>query len=1001
MYRADAARSGSTSERLPTDLKLAWTYSVAAPVRAWPRSDRMTFDRAHHPVIAQGMVYFGSSVDGKVYAIDASTGLLRWTYYTEGPIRFAPAVWNNRVLVASDDGWLYCLHASDGQLVWRRRGGPSDAKILGNERMISRWPARGGPVVHQGIVYFGAGIWPSDGIYLYALDADTGKVLWLNDTSGDLYMPQPHGGANARSGIASQGYLAIGADRLLVPTGRAVPAVFGLKNGELVYFHLQRYGHVGGSPIMVAGPAMINRGHVFALESGQFIQRLPGEAVAASGQWVYHGNNGRITAYRWGEVEKPDRKGRPVRRRALIPQWPVEDVAAGTALIVTGDSLFSSQGNRLCRVDLQKKAVVWSATSDGIAYSLAAADGRLFVATDRGTLHSFSANPPSQPRHVRNEPIAAPYGENQPFALAAEQILALSGAHDGYCLDLGCGDGALSFELAKRTNLRIIAIDDDPEAVRQARQRLEAGGVYGSRVMVHLGDPFDSAFPDYCADLVVSGRSTVHGGDDVLDDDVLRLVRPYGGLACLGAPGAIFRFHRGALSGAGNWTHQYADPAGTCCSGDRLVRGKLAMLWFRDIDFNMPQRHGRGPAPLFVDGRLIVEGLNGLCAVNAYNGRELWRFSLPGILKPYNADHLMGTSGTHSNFCASRSAVFVRTKDRCLKIDIDTGQKLAEFVAPKHADGTPGIWGFIAVEGNTLFGSLVDPNHVVKWTYMKGDMSQQFTESRRLFAIDAQTGQLRWTFDAAHSIRHNTIAIGRGHVFLIDRPQAKEDRLTRRGRTSTAAAATENRSSDVGNENRGAQHSDTAGARESKPHRLLALDARTGQIVWSRTDDVFGTVLALNPRYDALLMSYQPTRFRLPSEKGGRLAVFRASDGEQLWQRKAKYASRPVINDRTVYAQGGAWDLLTGESRSFPFKRSYGCGILAGGAHMMVYRSATLGYYDLLTNQKNTDYGGLRPGCWINAIPAGGLVLVPDASAGCQCSYLNKAWVALQPLPPE
>ena len=39
---------------------------------------------------------------------------------------------------------------------------------------------------------------------------------------------------------------------------------------------------------------------------------------------------------------------------------------------------------------------------------------------------------------------------------------------------------------------------------------------------------------------------------------------------------------------------------------------------------------------------------------------------------------------------------------------------------------------------------------------------------------------------------------------------------------------------------------------------------------------------------------------------------------------------------------------------------------------MMVFRSATLGYYDLLSPKGVIDYGGLRPGCWINGMPAGG-----------------------------
>ena len=90
--------------------------------------------------------------------------------------------------------------------------------------------------------------------------------------------------------------------------------------------------------------------------------------------------------------------------------------------------------------------------------------------------------------------------------------------------------------------------------------------------------------------------------------------------------------------------------------------------------------------------------------------------------------------------------------------------------------------------------------------------------------------------------------------------------------------------------------------------------------------------------------------------------------------------------------------MLTGEPVAFEFSRSYGCGILAGCQNVLLFRSATLGYYDLSGACETVDYGGIRPGCWINAIPAGGLVLMPDATAGCECSYLNKAWIALEPV---
>ena len=75
-------------------------------------------------VIGEGRVFFGSSVDGTVYALTLEGGQPRWSFDTEGPIRFAPALWRDSVLAASDDGFLYALRAADGKLLWKHRGGP-------------------------------------------------------------------------------------------------------------------------------------------------------------------------------------------------------------------------------------------------------------------------------------------------------------------------------------------------------------------------------------------------------------------------------------------------------------------------------------------------------------------------------------------------------------------------------------------------------------------------------------------------------------------------------------------------------------------------------------------------------------------------------------------------------------------------------------------------------------------------------------------------------------
>jgi len=122
------------------------------PLRgAWPDQPLLQFDVAYQPVVAGKTLFLASSRADGVAAFDAETGDALWRFFTDGPVRFAPVVWRDKVYFTSDDGWLYCVAADDGELVWKFRGGPSDRKILGNQRLISTWPARGAPARRAGI----------------------------------------------------------------------------------------------------------------------------------------------------------------------------------------------------------------------------------------------------------------------------------------------------------------------------------------------------------------------------------------------------------------------------------------------------------------------------------------------------------------------------------------------------------------------------------------------------------------------------------------------------------------------------------------------------------------------------------------------------------------------------------------------------------------------------------------------------------------------------------
>ncbi|MBT7303275.1 MAG: PQQ-like beta-propeller repeat protein, partial [Victivallales bacterium] len=213
-YQRDASRGGYTPEELSTELSLLWSRQARhQPQPAWVGREfarsRMQFDWAYSVVGADGLVYFGSSADHKVYALDAATGAERWSAFTEGPVRLAPAIWQDRLFCISDDGYLHCFDRQTGERKWRLRAGPSGEQLIGNGRMISRWAARGGVAIEDGIVYFGAGNWPEEDVYIHAVDAATGKVLWRNDNTGALEIDQPHMVCFSRGGVIAQGYLAV------------------------------------------------------------------------------------------------------------------------------------------------------------------------------------------------------------------------------------------------------------------------------------------------------------------------------------------------------------------------------------------------------------------------------------------------------------------------------------------------------------------------------------------------------------------------------------------------------------------------------------------------------------------------------------------------------------------------------------------------------------------------------------------------------------------------
>ena len=64
-----------------------------------------------------------------------------------------------------------------------------------------------------------------------------------------------------------------------------------------------------------------------------------------------------------------------------------------------------------------------------------------------------------------------------------------------------------------------------------------------------------------------------------------------------------------------------------------------------------------------------------------------------------------------------------------------------------------------------------------------------------------------------------------------------------------------------------------------------------------------------------------------------------------------------------------------------------GCGTISASASCFFFRNDTAASFSLEEGQAKPVTAETRPGCWINLLPAAGLLLAPEASSGCSCNY--------------
>jgi outer membrane protein assembly factor BamB len=1087
-YLGDVTRAGATANELTVPLKPAWTYSAPAELRsAWPNEpgelgrilegqdmrNRVAYDDALHVAAVGDRVYFGSPVDHQVYCVDADTGKIAWTFFTDGPVRLAPNVWDGLVLFGSDDGYVYCLNANDGKLVWKLRAGPDDDYLLSRGEMTSRWPVRTSVLVDDGTAYFGAGIFPHEDVYLYAVEARTGKIVWKQDHISEQDA--------ARNDLSPQGYLLANETQLFVPSGRALPVAIDRSTGKIIFqrglsWRTEAGGEVGGTRALLADGQLYASGshHMVAMDQktgATGFGWFDGRQLAISGDAAFTATGQRIA--RWNRLEyakastqiqklrlevrnlsrsvsgAPAEKAKEIRKRIAEAEKEIEELEpvgvvwsqpndAAAALLAAGNLLLAGGKGRVDALNPETGEIVWTAKIDGEARGLAVAGGRLHVSTDTGKIHTFSptGGPQSDAVAKKTDPYPADDGKVREYA---RRILEATGVKNGFCLVVGSEQGRLAYELARQSNLKIYCVEPNEKKVAESRRLLNAAGLYGDRVTIHQADFAAIPYSNYFANLIVSETLLRTGQMPGKPADISRHVKPLGGTICLGpiaeanagsnsdlttwlqntglaeqaeitTKDGFAMLVRGALPGAGSWTHQYAEPGNTAASEDRLVKGGLGVLWYGDPGPDkMVNRHDGAVGPLAVAGKLIIQGADSVLAYDAYNGQFLWEVENPqalrtGVFQNYNP----------GNVVASDERVFIMIRDEVIELDIADGSHVRTHKLPPEKAETGNEleyeWGYLAYRDGRLYGTATIRKELEQRLRRRGRQTDDVTDA--IFAIDVKTGKHLWTYQGK-SISHHTIALSAERVFFIDSSITSEQRadLLRQNKdhlkdlTGEAAKQAEQR------------------LKRFDVRMAVALDSQTGEQQWSQPVDVTdcseigigGGKLTLIHQNGVLLLcgananGHYWKQFIDGEFAQRRLVALTGASGDKLWAKDANYRHRPIIIEDRIIAEPWAFDLYSGEQlmRAHPqtgeqvpwsmIRPGHHCGMLVGCTNMLLFRSGSTGFYNLDEDDGTRHFAGHRLGCWINAIPANGVVMIPEASAGCVCLFSIASTITLEP----
>ena len=167
-YRNDNMRSGFTKQTISPKLKQLFK------VKAGTKLSRLT--------VGAKNVFVSDIESHTISAINADTGVVTWTYTAGSRVDSPPTLSQGRVVFGCNDGYVYCLRADDGSLIWRYQAALTDRRHMNFQGLESVWPVHGSVLIIDENVYCVAGrsMFTDGGMLFLKLDLKTGEKIFEN-----------------------------------------------------------------------------------------------------------------------------------------------------------------------------------------------------------------------------------------------------------------------------------------------------------------------------------------------------------------------------------------------------------------------------------------------------------------------------------------------------------------------------------------------------------------------------------------------------------------------------------------------------------------------------------------------------------------------------------------------------------------------------------------------------------------------------------------------------